>query len=86
MHNTIKWKVNPIAILLGTMFTLSVYAEEGNSVDNINDKVESTQNESDASCITCNISGSVTAGYSTNIYNKILLSWVKTENSKYIVV
>ncbi len=70
MHNTIKWKVNPIAILLGTIFSLSVYAGEGNGVDNINDKVESTQNESDASCITCNISGSVTAGYSTNIYNK----------------
>ena len=70
MHNTIKWKVKPIAILLGTMFTLSVYAEEVNSVDNINDKAESTQNENDASCITCNISGSVTAGYSTNIYNK----------------
>ena len=70
MHNTIKWKVKPIAILLGTMFTLSVYAEEDNSVGNINDKIESTQNESDASCITCNISGSVNAGYSTNIYNK----------------
>ena len=70
MQDTKNWKVKPITILLGSMFTLSVCAGEGNITDSNNGKAQPEKNESDAYCITCNIGGSISAGYSTNIYNK----------------
>lgn len=89
MQHTIKWTKTPLAILFVGMFSFSAHtnADESDKSTNIRES-ESTQNISDASCITCNISGSVTAGYVTNIYSKDdhrsirTLSWGGTLNYK----
>ena len=48
MQDTINLKVKPITILLGSMFTLSVCAGEGNVADSNNGKAQPGKNESDA--------------------------------------
>ncbi|HAS6152131.1 TPA: hypothetical protein I7146_11510 [Vibrio vulnificus] len=69
MQHTTKWKITPLAILLGALFSSSIYAEE-NSQTNESADVESTNADESASCILCNVGGSLSLTYDTNIYDK----------------
>ncbi|NVC62529.1 hypothetical protein FC652_05230 [Vibrio sp. 05-20-BW147] len=69
MQHTKKWRITPLAILLGALFSSSLYAEE-NSETQDSSQAESTQNDESASCILCNVGGSLSLTYDTNIYDK----------------
>ena len=68
MLHTTKWTMTPLAMLLGTLFSMPLLAEETNVADSSG--IESTQNEGESSCIVCKLSGSVYLSYDTNIYDK----------------
>ncbi len=68
MQHTTKWTMTPLAMLLGTLFSMPLLAEETNVADSSG--IESTQNEGESSCIVCKLSGSVYLSYDTNIYDK----------------
>ena len=68
MLHTTKWRMTPLAMLLGTLFSMPLLAEETNVADSSG--IESTQNEGESSCIVCKLSGSVYLSYDTNIYDK----------------
>ncbi|ELP5728685.1 hypothetical protein QTV44_001934 [Vibrio vulnificus] len=69
MQHTKKWRITPLAILLGALFSSSLYAEE-NSETQDSSQAESTQTDESASCILCNVGGSLSLTYDTNIYDK----------------
>ncbi|EJL6393875.1 hypothetical protein NMR99_000868 [Vibrio navarrensis] len=68
MQHTTKWKVTPLAVILAALFSTSALADENNTVDNSG--AESTQTEESASCFVCNVSGSATLAYDSNLYDK----------------
>ncbi|HAS8175290.1 TPA: hypothetical protein I7671_05520 [Vibrio vulnificus] len=67
MQHTTKWKITPLAILLGALFSSSIYAEE-NSQTNGESNTESTS-EAQSSCIWCNVGGSASLAYDSNLYD-----------------
>ncbi|HAS6348495.1 hypothetical protein LZU85_05425 [Vibrio sp. IRLE0018] len=69
MQHTKKWRITPLAILLGALFSSSLYAEE-NSETQDSSQAEFTQTDESASCILCNVGGSLSLTYDTNIYDK----------------
>jgi hypothetical protein len=68
MQHTTKWMMTPLAMLLGTLFSMPSFAEETSVFDSSGP--ESTLNEGDTSCIVCKLSGAVYLSYDTNIYDK----------------
>lgn len=68
MQHTTKWMMTPLAMLLGTLFSMPSFAEETSVFDSSGP--ESTHNEGDTSCIVCKLSGAVYLSYDTNIYDK----------------
>ena len=47
MQHTTKWTMTPLAMLLGTLFSMPLLAEENNVADSSG--IESTQNEGESS-------------------------------------
>lgn len=68
MQHTNKWNKRPLVILLGTTLAFNVNAEESGS-NNIGEG-GNAGNENTTNCVLCNLSGSITAGYSSNLYDK----------------
>ncbi|MCF7480648.1 hypothetical protein L3V31_02700 [Vibrio sp. J1-1] len=68
MQHTTKWMMTPLAMLLGTLFSMSSLAEEISVFDSRGPK--STHNEGETSCFVCKLSGSVYLSYDTNIYDR----------------